>query len=291
MTTRPPNGPPGRSTPESRGPGTIDACRAALARRSGKPAHAGLLLASYLKLAGDKGESKRQLHEEAIQAARNARDIYSKAFARWRQHTAGAERNLTVRGRLVIGLGTESVLETGLTLHHTYGTPLIPGSALKGLAAHYCDQVWGPLDPEFRRKIHFFEDGQQRERAGTHYQTLFGITEDSGHIRFHDAWLLPDSLRQENRGLVADVMTPHHGDYYTAQASPPAPTDFDDPNPVSFLSVAGDFRVCVSCDVPGGTGDLWAARALQLLTEALAHWGVGGKTNAGYGRLDGAARS
>jgi len=35
---------------------------------------------------------------------------------------------------LVVGLGAESVLETSLTLHRIYGYPIIPGSALKGLA-------------------------------------------------------------------------------------------------------------------------------------------------------------
>ena len=35
------------------------------------------------------------------------------------------------------------MLETGIRLHHTYGLPIIPGSALKGLASHYCAQVWG----------------------------------------------------------------------------------------------------------------------------------------------------
>ena len=28
--------------------------------------------------------------------------------------------------------------------------PIIPGSALKGLAAHYCDQVWGPTEEKFK---------------------------------------------------------------------------------------------------------------------------------------------
>jgi len=39
--------------------------------------------------------------------------------------------------RIVIGLGGESVLETDITLHHLYGIPFIPGSALKGLTRAY----------------------------------------------------------------------------------------------------------------------------------------------------------
>ena len=283
MTPRPPNRSRNAGPPREAG---SPACRAALANRSGKVAHAGLLLASYLKHAGDKGEAKRLLLEEAILASRNARGIYEKAFARWVQHTSGYDaRNLKVRGRLVIGLGTESVLETGLSLHHTYGTPILPGTGLKGLAAHYCDQVWGNADQEFRREI----EVEGKHRAGKYYKTLFGTTEDAGHIHFHDAWILPESLSGDPaRGLVLDVMTPHHGDYYMTQPElAPAPTDFDDPNPVTFLSVAGDFRVVVACDVADAAGKLWQERAMQLVTDALAHWGAGGKTNSGYGRLDG----
>ena len=285
MTPRLPNKARNAGPPREAG---SPACRAALTSRSGKVAHAGLLLASYLKRAGDKGESKRLLLEEAILASRNSRGIYEKAFARWVQHTSGCEsRNLTVRGRLVIGLGTESVLETGLSLHHTYGTPVMPGTGLKGLAAHYCDQVWGTAKDgeEFRREIEI----EGKNRAGRYYTTLFGTTEDAGHIHFHDAWILPESLSGDPaRGLVLDVMTPHHGDYYMAQPeSAPAPTDFDDPNPVTFLSVAGSFRVVVACDATDAAGKQWAERAMQLLADALANWGVGGKTNSGYGRLDG----
>ena len=36
--------------------------------------------------------------------------------------------------RLIIGLGGKGTLKMGITLHHLYGFPYIPGSALKGLA-------------------------------------------------------------------------------------------------------------------------------------------------------------
>jgi CRISPR-associated protein Cmr6 len=50
---------------------------------------------------------------------------------------------MVTEGRPILGLGIESVLETGLRLHATYGTPLIPGSSLKGLSSHYCAEEWG----------------------------------------------------------------------------------------------------------------------------------------------------
>jgi CRISPR-associated protein Cmr6 len=50
---------------------------------------------------------------------------------------------------MIIGLGQKGPVEAGLALEHTWGIPMIPGSALKGLtmaAAHLLlndeDQAW-----------------------------------------------------------------------------------------------------------------------------------------------------
>jgi CRISPR-associated protein Cmr6 len=169
---------------------------------------------------------------------------------------------------MIIGLGGENVLETGISLQHTYGTPFIPGSALKGLTAHYCDQVWGAIDTKFKL-------GEE------YHETIFGTTEDSGHIIFHDAWITPESLGDS---MKPDVMTPHHSVYYSNKEDA-APTDFDDPIPITFLSIVGGFYVTVSCDVQNEVGEKWAKLVFKMLTEALKEWGIGGKTNAGYGRL------
>jgi len=170
--------------------------------------------------------------------------------------------------RAVIGLGIETPLETGLTLHHTYGTPVIPGSSLKGLAAHYCAEVWSA--------------GNQQSpwrKSGEYYRVIFGDTEDAGHIIFHDSWVLPESLPN---CLQMDVMTVHHPEYY--QDGQP-PTDYEDPVPVTFLSFRGRFRLFVQSDVCSDEGKKWAQLAAQLLREAMENWGIGGKTAAGYGRV------
>ena len=232
-------------------------------------AHAGLILSSYLENQDDPA-ARRNLLDRAVTACARTRSLYSEAFKRWARMVGnGAVSEIVqVAGRAVIGLGAESPLETGLTLHHTYGTPIIPGSALKGLAAHYCHQVWGAAEPEFKK-------------TGSAFTTIFGTTEDSGHIIFADAWVTPDSLEGS---LLLDVMTVHHPNYYQP-AEPLPPSDFDDPNPIAFLSIRGKFQLFVKCDVPGQEGDRWARLAMDLLLEALDRWGIGGKTAAGYGRM------
>ncbi|MBI1747853.1 MAG: type III-B CRISPR module RAMP protein Cmr6 [Acidobacteria bacterium] len=243
--------------------------------------NAGLLLARFLHTPlkdpkENHPEDRHNLYGSALKACRAAAPVYTQAFDRWKEITkTAAERYMSVHGRLVIGLGGENVLETGITLHHTYGIPIIPGSALKGLAAHYCVQVWGKKEAEFGSR-------------GKDYLELFGAADDAGHIVFHDGWITPESLSRPNQGLTLDVMTPHHSNYYrpVANDDSQAPTDFDDPNPVTFLSVSGTFRIAVSCDAADAQQRVkWANLALTLLTQALEHWGVGGKTSAGYGRM------
>ena len=275
---------------------SVQACRDALlniARVSG--GNASLLLASYLqaqKTEGDANQADEHLAllKAAIQASHNAKPFYENAYRRRTAYLAKLCNpvcaEFKVKGRLIVGLGGENVLETGITLQHTYGTPVIPGSALKGLAAHYCDQVWGLENPEFKRKVAVDKDKQVREvfRQGTYHHILFGNNEDCGHITFHDAWLVPDSLDKKNEGLVLDVMTPHHGDYSMAEDETP-PADFDDPTPLPFLAVAGTFQLVISTDDDSENGKQWVVRAMELLSAALENWGVGGKTNAGYGRM------
>ena len=237
--------------------------------------NAGLLSDRYLRVAvKDKNNhpgARRNLFEAMCLSLVQSKEIYSEAYER--QTSMFKDRKskglFSTAGRLVIGLGGENVLETGLTLNHTYGTPMIPGTALKGLAAHYCHQAWGAVDDRFKL-------------GGEYHRTIFGTTKDSGHIIFHDAWITPETMA---KSLQPDVMTPHHGDYYSDESGNTPPTDFDDPNPVTFLSVVGTFQLVVSCDVPGVEGQKWADLVFGMISDALGDWGIGGKTNAGYGRL------
>lgn len=201
--------------------------------------------------------------------------LYRHAYARWSRSLADlagpgsepalARHEFTVAGRLIVGLGAESVRETGITLHRLYGVPIIPGSALKGLARHY---------------VHWLrqQDPAQADAIIAHARVLFGEQADAGHITYFDAWYVPDSAPGD-RPLVQDVITVHHPAYYGSQGSRRAPWDFDDPNPTPFLSARGTYLIAVL-----GPNVAWAALARDLLQRALAEWGTGGKTSSGYGR-------
>ena len=261
-----------------------------LASRRSFGHHPGLLLQRYLVPPNDtsdkaKQEERRNLLTAAMKAAGNPvlRALYADAFDRWNasfpDNGLHPTETLKTAGRVIVGLGSENVLETGLRLHHTYGVPIIPGSALKGLTAHYCRDAWGQ-----RSSSSAADDNRPYQRGGAFHDLVFGKTDDGGVVTFHDAWVAPESLGQ--RAIDLDVMTPHHPKWQTNDAPP---TDFDSPVPVSFLSVSGVFQVRLSWIGPAGTpqevANEWTRVTMTILKEALAEWGVGGKTSSGYGRL------
>ena len=240
--------------------------------------HAGLLL--------DKGLEKQETGTGGSEARKSLFDRlcgttspepYKLAFQRWQEAVQAmpnaASQIMKAKGRLIVGLGGEGVLETGLTLHHTYGMPFIPGSALKGLSRHYAEQVLGITAPKDSSK-----SLDQLSEPEKHHRVLFGTTDDAGYITFMDALYVPGTA-PDDCPLVLDTITTHHPNYYTGGATQ-WPWDFDDPNPVSFISVRGSFLVAVS-----GPNKEWADLALKVLQQALEDYGVGGKTSSGYGRL------
>jgi CRISPR-associated protein Cmr6 len=281
-------------------------------------AHAGLVLDRYVSAsvgAKEHPEARQVLYQAACQSTANALAVYREAFARrlawcrqWNLCADGLspggtppsgpaaidfELGTPPHGRLVIGLGSQSPLETGLTLHRTYGVPVIPGSAVKGLAAHYCDRVLGEADPALKRghrTVTHDDQGRQSVAHGMH-RAVFGDTDDAGLVTFHDAWITPGSF--PGGTVVADVMTPHHADYYgqrkhahgQRQGQVVPPTDFDDPTPVAFLSVRGTFHFLLTCTDASDDGRRLLGWVADVVRAAIQDWGIGGKTSSGYGRL------
>lgn len=233
--------------------------------------HAGLWLDKYAKKIqvtdeslGPDGIDPRQLVLE--QAAGIAvPPLYISFFQRWRQ--ALLESGATCRmahsqGRIAIGLGNESVQETAITLHRTYGVPYLPGSALKGLAAHFAAQRLGP---------DWHPDSKD-------YCTVFGDSGHAGYITFFDAYPDPTS----GPLLRPDIMAIHHPRYYQGEGA--APADWDDPSLVPFPTATGRYLVALG-GPPAEWAQAWVDVAFQILGFALQEAGIGAKTSAGYGRM------
>lgn len=243
--------------------------------------HSGLILDRYLEHTDDKGGSKAKLYAHAI-AAINRNDPQQLYKAAWERITDAMTPGTLLlhfkydrASKLIVGLGNQNVMEAGLALHRTYGVPWLPGSALKGLAAHVAHRIWGTDDESWRV-------------GGEKHAVLFGSSSSEhaesagGLVQFHDGLPKPGTIN-----LFEDVLTPHHSDWNTSTDENIVPaTDFDSPVPVSFLAVQAPFTLAVSKRDPR-LPDIWLQHAAELLKFGLTTggWGIGAKTNAGYGLL------
>jgi len=234
---------------------------------------------------------------------------YSRSFERWKKSfSAVGDRlaELTLASRLLVGHGNSSAADIGITAHHTWGVPIIPGSALKGLVAHYVDATYGPTDLDRKPWEQEGEEsarvdyqgvtwcGRRIERGpGAVYRALFGAPDTreddamrehgfeagaaAGLVTFHDALYVPDSIT-DNKPFAADVLTVHQKGYYDSSGQS-APNDYDSPIPVAFLTVRPKCSLLLALSGPRD----WTELAGQLFKDALENWGVGAKTSSGYG--------
>lgn len=245
-----------------------------------KATNAGLWFDKYIEDQGGNDATKRGKHiRKLIDGVIELPppDTYRAFYAQWEKTLEGygaKTRTGKVKGRMVVGLGDESVLETSITLHRTYGVPYIPGSALKGLAASYARHQLGDA----------WKEGNDA------YTVVFGKTDDAGFITFFDAFYIPGSAMQgegnnkREQMLFPDVITVHHPGYYQNNGN--APADWDSPNPVAFLSATGSYLIALAApELASPQREQWIERTFSILEHALATMGIGAKTSSGYGRI------
>lgn len=236
--------------------------------------HPGLWFDRYLTKQNTRGTSfdreegsplSQHVHGVSSKPFGDWLEQYEQFFIRWQQAFRDMPdcqmRKAVVQGRMVIGLGNESVIETSIALHHTYGVPYLPGSALKGLAAHFVrhrlpEKDWG--------------------KSSHNYQVVFGDQDHAGYLTFFDALHIP-KIGAGGNPLAADVMTVHHPDYYAGKGK--SPSDWDSPNPISFLTATGSYLVAIAGP------SRWVKIVLHILELALREEGIGAKTSSGYGRM------
>lgn len=235
--------------------------------KAAKDAHPGLMLqrgwTDFVQTNADNaGANGKTEHIERI-CNIPAGDLYTRAYQRWMNTTSDESRfskiAMKIDGRLLIGLTGGGALETGCAVSHTYGTPYLPGSSIKGIV-----RAWAEENMQDWKKQ--FDD-------------LFGTTDLSGLVAFHDAWWIPDSgaASHKNHPFVADIVTPHHPEYYKGQGKPA--TDLDSPVPNALIGVRGSFLFVLEGN------PMWVRTVQRMLEKALGEYGIGAKTRAGYGYL------
>lgn len=203
---------------------------------------------------------------------------YLAAFNRrkdWLEQRAAC-RSIAIAGRLETGIGEPGVFECQVALHPVTGLPRLAGSGLKGMLGRWTFDHYDRLaasDPAAA------EAGMPRDAL----LALFGSRPgerpmQAGRLTVHDAWWDPASRQGP---LVPERVTPHHSDYYAGKPGAEA-TDFDSPNPVPRIAVAGTMHFAIDHD---GIGRDWAELCLEWLHRALADDGAGAARQLGYGRF------
>ena len=163
--------------------------------------------------------------------------------------------------RMVIGLGQTSILETSITLDRITGIPIIPGSALKGLA---CSSAM---------LFHLQETDRTEAENNEEFKKIFGTEKNQGEIVFLDA--VPTKIPT----LELDIMNNHYPDYYEKDG---LPTPYQNPNPIYFLTLGNKTQFAFA--VVGKDKDL-VGKAKDWLSHGLSELGIGAKTSSGYGYL------
>jgi CRISPR-associated protein Cmr6 len=111
---------------------------------------------------------------------------------------------------------------------------------------------------------------------------------DFGHFAGRVSFLPAYPIKLSNPDLELDVVTSHHPKYYSGGS--PTATDTEDPVPVTFLAVAPGARFQFAVLPFRGERASFSQPESKLhllaqnwLSEGLETFGIGAKTNAGYG--------
>lgn len=215
--------------------------------------------------------------------------------------------------RLIVGLGNPSIYETSITLHHIYGFPYIPASAIKGVLRNYIINEYFPLsdealaveDKKERKQVFGYSDSEEFTlKKSVSFCHIFGCPANSArktkggkHEAFIGDIIFFDSFPTQMPNLEMDVMTVHYPKYYGEGTLPPA--DWQQPNPIPFLTLKNNptknrinkFQFIIGLrngaenreiSIGNKKGKLVEITA-SLLYNALTNHGIGAKTAIGYG--------
>ncbi|AEH51248.1 type III-B CRISPR module RAMP protein Cmr6 [Pseudothermotoga thermarum] len=194
--------------------------------------------------------------------------------------------------RMVVGLGGTHPQETSMILHHVYGFPYIPGSSIKGVTRSmfildWFEKVKKALVSEnidlskFVAGLENYNPKSAKNQLPEYYDrelvdlysNIFGTQEYQGKVIFFDAFPVGEI------NLVLDIINPHYPDYYSGN-KPPA--DYQNPNPIKFLTVANTNFLFVLA----GENEKIVIEAERYLKQALQAIGIGAKTSLGYGLFE-----
>lgn len=206
------------------------------------------------------GGHKSELSDVASVASKNAR-----MFSIRKIDFINAESfTMKLMGRMMINQAEGLYENAGLKLHRFFGYPVIPGSALKGIARHAAWWEWSETnDDSLACEIADIFGYPTGENELDKALSKLGYEDSKGKVSFLEA-----QPANQDWCLVVDILNPHHG------------CDTKNPIPVTFPAIEKGalFNFSVIAE-----SEKLRAKAVKWLKLALEEDGVGSKTAAGYG--------
>ncbi len=195
--------------------------------------------------------------------------LANNAAFRYRRPEMTAGFVLTSGGRLLVNHSGGLIENAGLCLHRFFNEPMIPGSALKGIALREALRRFREniLDSATVKRLFGFPTNvEEFDRVICPDKRQRSEFVSSGNVAF-----LPAFPADSTWKLVVDVQTPHGGNDYT------------NPIPSFFLAVEKGARFRFVVKKSARASEEEHRLAEELLRNALFEYGVGAKTAAGYG--------
>ncbi|MEI8209701.1 MAG: type III-B CRISPR module RAMP protein Cmr6 [Methylococcales bacterium] len=187
----------------------------------------------------------------------------------------GTSQRYTTDWHFVTGMGNSHPVENGFSWHPTLAVPYIAGSAVKGLV-----RAWVELNED---KL-LDDDKAARLKSWFGTEKKDDVAEQAGDFIFFDA------IPEQRPSLIADIMTPHMGKWYSdgdenRDLKPEAlPADWHEPIPVTFLAVK-QAQFIFSIAPRKVQQQTQLTEVFKALEQALEWLGAGAKTGAGYGYM------
>lgn len=154
-------------------------------------------------------------------------------------------------------IGIKGEYKLGLHFDYTYGMPVIYGSSVKGVLRNYFkDEYKGNNAEEVIADIF---DGQLDGKPKSIYDRDI----------FFDAVVIEDN---DGKLLETDAITPH------------SPNGLKNPIPITFLKIAPGCRIEFRFKLVDSI--LKAKEKLEIFKRIILSYGIGAKTNIGYGQFE-----
>lgn len=173
-----------------------------------------------------------------------------------------------------VGIGHEANLKgefkLGMHFDHTTGQPIVYGSSVKGVLREYFKEEYCQENENEPEEYEAFVDifGSNEKHISSYAKSIY-----QRDIFFDAVIVEPISKGQI---IASDSITPH-------KEGP-----LKDPTPITFMKIAPgcilEFRFhLVDSNVNGKV--ITADRKLEIFKKILTNYGIGAKTNVGYGQL------